>query len=809
MAITGRIGERYEIVSMLGAGGMGEVYRAIDRKMFDRTVAIKFLSERLTSSEEGRARFRREVQTATRLEHPNIVTIHDSGEHEGRDFFVMEFVDGQDLQGLLRAGLAWTLEERVDVAYQVADALDFAHRAGIVHRDIKPGNVMIVPSTSGPRAKLVDFGIARVEQSRLTQVNFIPGTFVYMSPEQLRGQPSDSRSDLFSLGIVYYELFVERHPFAAETEALTSSRILHEDPTPLGAQVGDLPADLASLILRMLDKDPARRPANAREVADRLREIARGAVARAAAGERAFSALDDLERHMVDGLVAWAQAKEREGALEDALAAYAKAARLDPQDERIQARIQELEGRVEKSHELDAVLRQAELKLEAQRADQARSLLLEARSLAPQDGRLARLETRIAELEAVPSEVRQRREFIAAKRAEVDSALDAGSIPDAVARLSEILRKYPDEKDAAVMLDRLVSLAVDRVPYAEYRAAVRDARARAAEGAVEAAAESCARARSLWSEGPELAALEAEIALAREEARRRAEEQEAARRREEQEQARREREVLEKYLDEARALLSDVRRIEPVSANESRRVVDALGKTVKVLDLMLAERPGHPAAENLRNEVMDQIAQLERDLATPAPVVEPRPARAKAAESVPRPPVERPAAKPESVEREPRRSRFAAVAAIGVLVIGLGAVAAWKLSSRAQEDPLAAKLSQVLLLPEGSRGEVETKLQRIMAVDSLLAQDDPRKTETGLHLGRLENLTEMYALVDRLERERDAGTPDAAKIAENLWELFRNYRSNLPADDPTAVRVENDFRDLRRDIESRAASLSR
>ena len=219
MTLSGRVGEHYEIVRLLGSGAMGEVYRATDRKMFDRTVAIKFLSEGLTDSEEGRLRFRREVETSARLHHPNIVTIYDWGEHLGRDYFVMEFVDGHDLQGLLRAGVSWDLEMRLEVAFQIADALEFAHRAGVIHRDIKPGNVMVVLSDSGPRVKLVDFGIAHVDRSNLTLTRSHPGTYAYMSPEQLRGEKDLIRGATCSPGHRVRRAVLGHHPFEAASEA--------------------------------------------------------------------------------------------------------------------------------------------------------------------------------------------------------------------------------------------------------------------------------------------------------------------------------------------------------------------------------------------------------------------------------------------------------------------------------------------------------------------------------------------------------------------------------------------------------------
>lgn len=256
----------YRIVSKIGAGGMGEVYLAQDTKL-NRKVAIKFLPESLTADEQAIKRLVREAQAAARLDHPNICTIHEVSEEDGRSFIVMQYIEGETLDsGMRRKPL--TLSESLSIAAQVADALAEAHAHGIVHRDIKPSNIMITPRG---KVKVLDFGLAKSingdvavdaeaqTATLLTQSGVVVGTVPYMSPEQLRGERLDGRSDIFSYGIVLYEIIGGRRPFEAQSLAEITSAILMRDPPPLQSNSNIIPAKLESLILRCLEKEPAQR----------------------------------------------------------------------------------------------------------------------------------------------------------------------------------------------------------------------------------------------------------------------------------------------------------------------------------------------------------------------------------------------------------------------------------------------------------------------------------------------------------------------------------------------------------------------
>ena len=260
-----RIG-RYRIERVLGRGAMGVVYRAHDPDI-DRLVAIKLIRADLLD-EAGRAdymlRFRREAQAAGRCSHPNIVTIYDFATHEGNPFLAMELVDGLNLSQARDRGAVSRPEDAVRVVLQVLDALGAAHALGIVHRDIKPTNILLV---DGNRVKVTDFGICRLEGSALTQDGSVIGTPSYMSPEQCRGDPVDQRSDLFSTGAVLYELLCGERPFAGRNFTEVARRLLFEAPPDIRARNAAVTAAMASVLERALAKPPAERFASAADMA--------------------------------------------------------------------------------------------------------------------------------------------------------------------------------------------------------------------------------------------------------------------------------------------------------------------------------------------------------------------------------------------------------------------------------------------------------------------------------------------------------------------------------------------------------------
>ncbi|HBG29688.1 MAG TPA: serine/threonine protein kinase, partial [Gammaproteobacteria bacterium] len=255
---------RYTVENQLGKGAMGAVYRGVDPRI-NRVVAIKtlnlqqeFEAEELTQVKE---RFFHEAEVAGRLNHPHIVTIYDVGEDHGLGFIAMELIDGHDMRRYTRKGHLLPINRIMEMGAQVAEALDFAHRNGVVHRDIKPSNIML--DKAGRQVKVADFGIARIGTSGKTRTGTVLGTPPYMSPEQLSGRPVDGRSDVFSLGVVLFELIGGRRPFDGDTVAALMSRIANEPHPDLMALRGGVPACLRNIVDKALEKDPDKRYPNA------------------------------------------------------------------------------------------------------------------------------------------------------------------------------------------------------------------------------------------------------------------------------------------------------------------------------------------------------------------------------------------------------------------------------------------------------------------------------------------------------------------------------------------------------------------
>jgi serine/threonine protein kinase/DNA-binding CsgD family transcriptional regulator len=257
------IRERYQLVTWLGEGGMGVVYKAHDL-MLDRDVAVKFLSPKYFSGAEAAARFLREARLVARLSHPNIMSIFDVGEDQGWQYLVFEYIPGDDLHTLMKNRLEpWRMEDVLPVLKSSLEALAYAHGQGVIHRDIKPENIMLTPQG---QVKVTDFGLAFAhEEVRLTQSESMVGTILYMSPEIIQSREIDSRTDLYSLGVVLYEMLTGEPPFTGEQVAQIISKVIYTEPVPLHLKRPDIPPLLENVIVRLLMKDPEQRYASARE----------------------------------------------------------------------------------------------------------------------------------------------------------------------------------------------------------------------------------------------------------------------------------------------------------------------------------------------------------------------------------------------------------------------------------------------------------------------------------------------------------------------------------------------------------------
>ncbi len=247
---------RYEVVREIGRGGMAEVYLARDQ-LLDRPVALKVLHREFARDPQFVERFRREAQAAAALNHPNVVAVYDWGQEAGTSFIVMEYVEGRPLSDIVREGGAREPRTAARIAAHVAAALSFAHQRGLVHRDVKPGNILITPSG---QVKVADFGIARSRAADgLTQTGAVMGTATYFSPEQAQGLDVDGRSDVYSLGVVLYEMLAGVPPFRNDNPVTVAYQHVQEQPEPLARRAPGVPAALQQIVARALAKDPARR----------------------------------------------------------------------------------------------------------------------------------------------------------------------------------------------------------------------------------------------------------------------------------------------------------------------------------------------------------------------------------------------------------------------------------------------------------------------------------------------------------------------------------------------------------------------
>jgi eukaryotic-like serine/threonine-protein kinase len=329
--VTGETISHYRILDKLGSGGMGEVYGAMDTRL-GRTVAVKFLSERMVGDKNAVDRFQLEARAASWLNHPNICTIYDIGYHNGAPYIVMEMLEGGSLRSRIQQGVV-TNDQLLDIGIQIADALDAAHAKGIIHRDIKPGNIYV--SERG-QAKILDFGLAKLAAERrrmasqpisatgeplndvsddsLTNVGIIPGTTFYMSPEQARSEELDGRSDIFSLGVVLYEMATGKKPFAGKTAFLTMEAILNAKPVSPLTLNPKLPEGFEEVVGKALEKDREHRYRTAAEMrhdlqrlkqeSDSAAAVASGSRPSALAGSRTFRRASPKHTYLQLGILA-------------------------------------------------------------------------------------------------------------------------------------------------------------------------------------------------------------------------------------------------------------------------------------------------------------------------------------------------------------------------------------------------------------------------------------------------------------------------------------------------------------------------
>jgi serine/threonine protein kinase len=290
--VIGKTVSHYKIISKLGEGGMGVVYKAEDTKLM-RAVALKFLSSQSLGTQEEKTRFVHEAQAAAALDHPNICTVHEIDEADGHTFIAMAYVDGESLRDRIDRG-PLEVAETLDIVSQVAMGLSKAHEKNIVHRDIKPANILMTPDGV---ARIVDFGLAKLEgRTKVTRTGTTVGTVAYMSPEQTRGDDVDHRADIWSLGVMLYEMLTGAHPFPGDHEAAVIYRIINEDPIPMDNGQAGISTELQAIVDRALSKDASGRYGSVIEVLEDLQRVAGETTTGAPAMNAVIGRLLDRER---------------------------------------------------------------------------------------------------------------------------------------------------------------------------------------------------------------------------------------------------------------------------------------------------------------------------------------------------------------------------------------------------------------------------------------------------------------------------------------------------------------------------------
>jgi serine/threonine-protein kinase len=375
---------KYDVLDVIGRGGMGVIYKAVDPGI-GRIVAIKMITGAFADDPELLHRFYREAQSVGNLQHPNIVTIYDLGVEDGSPYLVMEFLEGESLDALIRTRRAMSLEEKLDIVVQVCEGVGYAHKHNIVHRDIKPANVMLLQDG---RVKIFDFGIARIGD-RMTLPGQIMGSFQYMSPEQINGGNVDERSDIFSIGVLLYELLTAKLPFEGKDTGETLMKIIHDAPPPLNRFLTGYPADLDEIMQRVLAKDREQRFQAAEDLAFELSHVH-----------------EKLRRERLNEYLAAAEAARAAGQLSRAKEQLLQLLKIDRQNVRANDMLRELQQEIQRQ----------------QRGEQARELQSEAEKAVTR-GELAEALVfldRAVELDKSNSEIVRLRDLVRENKARSD-----------------------------------------------------------------------------------------------------------------------------------------------------------------------------------------------------------------------------------------------------------------------------------------------------------------------------------------------------------------------------------------------------
>jgi len=417
---------KYDVVDVIGRGGMGVVYEATD-PFLNRRVAIKMMTVGFANKPDLLKRFFREAQSTGSLQHPNIVTVFELGDHAGNPYLVMEFLEGESLDAIISSRRELSILEKIQAIIGVCHGLSHAHHRGIVHRDIKPANIMV---TKEGTVKIVDFGIAHIGAAKETRTGQIMGSVSYMAPEQVNGSPVDARTDIFSTGVVLYELFTYNHPFDGENMAATLMKIIHAAPPPLSNSVSDLPPELEAIIFKALAKNREERYHSADDLAIDLSQL------------QAHLKQQIIGKHLQE-VTALLENSELLKAKDQLLLAL----QVDRQNTEANLLLREVQQRIQKTQIKDQVQelrRQAEEALARRQFEPALRCLERAAGLDTTDVELQQLRESIQAAWTQELELQER-----LKRAE--SAHQAGDLDSAKQAMEEALQIAPEKVQAATL----------------------------------------------------------------------------------------------------------------------------------------------------------------------------------------------------------------------------------------------------------------------------------------------------------------------------------------------------------------------
>jgi len=417
---------KYDVVDVLGKGGMGVVYKAMDNRI-GRLVAIKMMTGGFADNPDLLKRFYREAQSTGTLQHPNIVIVYDLGDQEGNPYLVMEFLEGEPLDRLIASRRELTLVQKLDYIIQCCNGLNYAHQRGVVHRDIKPANLMVLKDGS---AKIVDFGIARIGDASLTKTGQVVGTITYMSPEQINAQVVDGRTDIFSTGVMLYELLTGTLPFDGKDTAATLLKIIHEPPPPLKNFLSEYPPDLEETLFRALAKDREERYATAEDFAFDLSRVQ-----------------EQLKKSMVSDYVLRAKASIEKQELSRAKELLQQVLKVDTQHALAKELMHEVQQRLQKQQRGEQI---RQLRSHAEDA-LSQKLFEDAISYIDQAIALDKTNPELLNLRDLAREAKQRRDKAADEVRRAESGQLSGHLEEALKHVEEALRLEPENGQAKAL----------------------------------------------------------------------------------------------------------------------------------------------------------------------------------------------------------------------------------------------------------------------------------------------------------------------------------------------------------------------